>query len=77
MSLQAIIDPSNHTKTVTSQDNFFNESLEQMTDNPRFGNSVLTVISLDYEGSHLIEAFYAGGFWGYGFIPVFFFIYVF
>ena len=46
-----------NTKTVTSQSRLFSQSLEQGTDNPRVGNCVLTAISLNSEGSDLIESF--------------------
>ena len=76
MSRQLMSVLSAHTKTVTSQGPVFTQSLEQGTDNPRVENCVLTAISLYFEGSDQMGAFYVGWFWGYGFIPVFF-IYIF
>ena len=57
MSLQSIADLIVHTKTVTSQGPVFARSLEQRTENPRVGNSVIAPVNMHPEGSDLIGAF--------------------
>ena len=58
MSLQSIADLIVHTKTPPSQDHVFTESLEQGTENPRVGNSVITVVNMHPEGSDLNGALF-------------------
>ena len=58
MSRQSITDFIVHTKMATSQGPVFTESLEQRTENPRVGNSVITAVNMHPEGSDLIGAFF-------------------
>jgi hypothetical protein len=46
-----------HTKTVTSQEPVFTQSLEQRTENPRVGNPAITPVNMHPEGSDMIESF--------------------
>ena len=58
MPLQSIADLIVHTKNVTPQGHVFTESLEQGTENPRVGNSVIAPVNMHPEGSDLIGAFF-------------------
>ena len=57
MSRLSITDLIVHTKTVTSPEPLFTQSLDQWTENPRVENSVITPVAMHPEGSNLIEAF--------------------
>jgi hypothetical protein len=57
LSRQSIADLIVHTKNVTPQGHVFAESLEQGTENPRVGNTAITLVNRHPEGSDLIEAF--------------------
>ena len=75
MSRLSITDLIVHTKTVTSPEPLFTQSLDQWTENPRVVNCVLTAIKLNFEGSHLIGAFLCLMVFGLRFYSYLFLIY--
>jgi hypothetical protein len=70
LPLQSIADLIVHTKNVTPQGPVFARSLEQRTENPRVGNSVIAPVNMHPEGSDLIEAFLCLRVFPKGIIPV-------